>query len=272
MPVMIARVALGLALALLLVPLAPAGAETEVHASYRTYAVGLHVANVKAGFGLGPWSYQMQLAYHTTGLVGLFYQGHQINTVRGSWQEDQPAPFEFFGDGFWRGQHRTTLIDYEHGRPLVRDLEPPNEGERQPVPSDLQSNTIDTLSAMAELIRHVAATGRCETTVRTFDGRSVTEVTARTVGTETLTPTDLSLFSGQALRCDFEGRMLAGFRLGESNALQRAPLHGSAWLASVIPGAPPVPARMVFQTRWFGEATMYLTKVGPGQLLLHAMP
>jgi hypothetical protein len=247
-----------------------AAEDGAVHASYGTYAVGLHVADVDAAFGLGPWSYQMQLAYHTTGLAGLFYQGHQVNTVHGSWQDDEPEPREFFGDGFWRGMRRVTVIDYDRGQPEIREMVPPNETERQPVPGDLRANSIDTLSALAELIRRVAASGRCETTVRTYDGRRVTEVTAHTAGTETLAPTDRSMFSGPALRCDFEGRMLAGFLLSDSDEAHRRPLHGSAWLAPIVPDAPPVPVRMVFETRWFGDATMYLTRVGRGGLQSHA--
>ena len=34
---------------------------------------------------------------------------------------------------------------------------------------------------------------------------------------------------------------------------------GSAWMAPVLPGAPSLPVRIAFQTRWFGWATMYLT-------------
>ncbi len=255
-----------LVLAMLLAAPACAAEDGDVHAAYDTYAAGLHVANVEAGFGFGPWSYQVQLAYHTTGLVGFFFRGHQLNTVTGSWDDAQPAPHEFFGDGLWRGLHRITLIDYDRGMPVVRDLEPPNETERQDVPPDLRAHTVDTLSALAELMRNVAASGRCETTVRTYDGRRVTEVTARTVGKETLAPTDRSAFSGQALRCDFEGRMLAGFLLGDSDEAHRRPLHGSAWLAEAVPGTLPMPVRMTFETRWFGDATMYLTKAGPGPL------
>jgi hypothetical protein len=253
------------------VPMAPAWAASGaddggVHATYHTYAAGLYVANVKAGFGLGPWSYQVQIAFHTTGLVGFFYRGHQFNTVTGSWDSSQPAPREFYGDGEWRGLHRVTLIDYDRGLPQIRSLVPPNETERQKVPPDLQANTVDTLSALAELMRNVASSGRCETTVHTYDGRRVTEVAARTVGTETLEQTDRSTFSGRALRCDFEGRMLAGFLLGDSDEAHRRPLHGSAWLAEVVPGTVPMPVRMTFETRWFGDATMYLTKAGQGQL------
>jgi hypothetical protein len=74
-----------------------------------------------------------------------------------------------------------------------------------------------------------------------------------------LDPTNRSTFSGPTLRCDFEGRELAGFLIGEDDAEHHRPLHGSAWLAPLLPDAPPLPVRIAFQTRWFGWATMYLT-------------
>lgn len=240
--------------------------DDDVHAEFATYAAGLHIADVEAGFGFGPWSYQMQLAFHTTGLVGFFLRGHQWTTVTGSWDDTQPAPHEFLGDGEWRGQRRITLIDYEQGVPEIRTLVPPDEAERQKVPPALQVKTVDTLSAVAQLMRNVGASGRCEGTVRTYDGRRVMEIAAHTVGSEILAPTERSMFSGTTLRCDFEGHMLAGFLIGDTDEADRRPLHGSVWLAQVVPGAPPMPVRMTFQTRWFGDATMYLTKAAPGKL------
>jgi len=118
---------------------------------------------------------------------------------------------------------------------------------------------MDTLSALAQLMRRVETDGRCETSVRTYDGRRVLEVTAQTGAREELAPSGRSMFHGQALRCDFEGSELAGFLFGEDDPEHRRPLHGSAWLAPVLHDAPPLPVRIAFQTRWFGWATMYLT-------------
>jgi hypothetical protein len=133
------------------------------------------------------------------------------------------------------------------------------------VPSHLQANTVDTLSALAELMHRVAATGTCDGTVHTYDGRRATQAASHTAGLETLPPTDRSSFSGTALRCDFEEHMLAGFLDGDDETYRR-PLRGSAWLAQVVPGAMPLPVRLTLETRWFGDATMYLTEAGPGQL------
>ena len=59
--------------------------------AYDTYAAGIEVMQMHAFFGLGPWNYRIDLDYHTTGLVGVFYRGHQINAVRGLWDEDQAS-------------------------------------------------------------------------------------------------------------------------------------------------------------------------------------
>ena len=235
----------------------------EIRVAYDTYAAGLDVAAVSAAFALNQRSYEMRLAYHTTGLAGLFYHGHQYNTVHGIWDGMQPEPQSFYGSGVWSGTRRLTVIDYRNGEPEIRALLPSNRDERQPVPPDLQAHAMDTLSALALLMRRVADQGRCDASVHTYDGRRATELAAHTVREEMLPRTSRSIYSGPALRCDFEGRMLAGFKLGDDSPADRRPLHGSAWFAAPVPGEPPLPVRMQFETRWFGEATMYLTAAGP---------
>lgn len=245
---------------LLCVPAARAQPVPEQRAGYDIYAVGVPVAVLNTGFALGPSGYRIDLSFHTTGLVGWLYRGHQRSGAEGQWQGDRPAPRRFAGEGVWGGQARETLIDYAEGWPLVRSLVPPNDEEREPVPPELQANSVDALSAIAMLIRRVARTGRCEAEATTFDGRRAVDVAARTVGEEVLPPSARSIFTGRALRCDFEGRLLAGFLRDGDQAELRRPRHGSAWLAQVEPGAPPIPVRVDFETRWFGPATMYLTE------------
>jgi hypothetical protein len=56
----------------------------SLHVSYDTYAAGMRVAEVETGFSFGPWTYQLNLEYHTTGAVGFFFNGHQFGLVRSS--------------------------------------------------------------------------------------------------------------------------------------------------------------------------------------------
>ena len=236
----------------------------SLHASYDTYAAGVRVGEVETGFSFGPWTYQMNLGYHTTGMIGFFFRGHQFDLVNGVWHGKQAEPSRFVEEGVWRGEERRAEVDYQQCKPVVRQLVPPNAAEREDVPEAVRADSVDTLSAIAELIHAVEQTGRCEMKVRTYDGRRAVEIEARTVGDEVLAPTSRSSFAGKALRCDFSGRMLAGFKFSENRERDSKPMHGCAWLAPVAAGGPLVPVRLVFETRWLGDATMYLTATGPG--------
>ncbi len=231
-----------------------------VQASYAAYAAGLNVINMDAAFDVAPARYRVHLVYRTAGAFGALVSGQQDTMVEGRFAEGRAVPQRFYSAGTMRGQQRVTQIDYPAGQPVIRQLIPPADEEREPVSPERQANTIDTISAMAQLVHQVNVTGRCDGRVMTFDGRRLSELASRTVGEEILPATDRSSFAGQALRCTFEGRQLGGFMLdGDREALRR-PQLGSAWFASAVPGGPKVPVRVVFHTRWFGEATMYLTE------------
>jgi hypothetical protein len=127
----------------------------------------------------------------------------------------------------------------------------------------MQRDTLDSLSAMAFLVRQVAQTGRCDGTVRIFDGRRVLETSSHTVGMEVVRPDYRSKFQGTALRCDMRARQLAGFQHDADEAEIRRIHISQAWLAPLVPGQPALPVRVVFETRFFGSATAYLTEFGP---------
>lgn len=237
----------------------------EAHADYQMYARGLRIAHLESGFDLGPRNYRMEVAYRTFGLVGFLFRGHQLSSVAGAWNGDNAAPGQYTGDGYWRGAVRRTILDYHNGRPSLREQTPSNaDDEREEVPDAMLQGAIDTLSAMTELMRVASATGRCELSLRTYDGRRLTQLTARTVGYEELPATGRSVFSGRALRCDFSGQLLGGYRNSDGAVERGRARTSSAWLAQVVPGAPLLPVRIVFETPWFGDATMYLTASGIG--------
>ena len=74
-----------------------------------------------------------------------------------------------------------------------------------------------------------------------------------------------------ALRCDFEGRLLAGFRKGEDLEAARRPQTGTAWLGEAAPGRPVIPVRIDSVSRWFGTVTARLASFGPpGQVQARA--
>ena len=242
---------------------APAAAQpAPQHLSYEAYADGLNVMDVEADLAISPQTYRLKVSYHLTGVVSVFVNAESMTTVDGRFQGDTPVPRELFSAGQLRGQQRVTQIDWQNGRPIISQLVPPVEAERDPVPANEQAHTVDTLSAMASLLHQVALSGRCEGALNTFDGRRLSSIAAHTVGEEVLPKTERSSFQGPALRCDFEGRQLGGFVHDEDISVLRRPQLGSAWFASLAPGEPPVPVRITFRTRAFGAATMYLNASG----------
>nr|WP_294547311.1 DUF3108 domain-containing protein [uncultured Rhodopila sp.] len=243
---------------------ADAEAPTSLSAHYATYAAGLHVADIETAVSTSPRTYQMSVTFRTTGLAGFFYSGSQTGMVRGSWQGTNAVPAQYVGEGNWRGAKRLADIEYDHGQPKVRQLFPPNETEREPVPENLRANTIDMMSAMMQLVHAAGTTGRCEGFVRTYEGRRLVEIEAHTVGPEILPPSGRSSFAGRALRCDFSTRLLAGFSLDGDRAREGRPMHGSAWLAPVVAGGAPMVVRVSFDTRWVGDAITELTGVDAG--------
>jgi len=234
---------------------------------YAAYVGGLNVLNLDASFDLNEPDYRVEITFETAGVLATFLNGRQVSRVEGG-VEPGPAgrllPATYRSDGLWRGRTRLTEIDYRADPPRI-ELDPPNTSERELVPAELQAGTVDALTALAALLRRVAATGRCEGEARLFDGRRVTDMTARTEGSETLAPHRYGSYSGTALRCGFEGRQVAGFWTGRDRTEQASPRSGTVWFASPAPGAPLMPVRIEADTGSFGRGIIHLTAVGQGQ-------
>ncbi len=255
-----------LGLALLLAPAARANPPvSRVALTFEAYAVGLHILNVQAFLGLGPWNYQVELSARTVGIARLLHPGQQVFTARGDWRDGDPVPDRYLSQGTWGGAPKHTLIEFDHGQPEVRVLEPANPPERAPVPPDLTGGSVDLLSALAALTKEVERSGSCALNLRLFDGRTLREITAHSAGEVNLPPSGRSSFAGPALRCDFAGRTLAGFLRGDAET-NDPEMHGSVWFGAPQPGGPKVPVRIGFATHLFGTATAYLTGAEEGAI------
>ncbi len=251
-----------------LVALAPAAAVAETgrsftSLSYITQVAGMRVMVTEADVQMDARGYRVDIATRTAGAYGVLFRGETRSLAQGLWAGALVAPQRYAATGSWRGTPRHTLLEYEMGQPSVLQLEPPIEREREPIPVPLQRETIDTISAAALLSRRASLTGRCDGEARTFDGRRLIEVAARTSGMETLDADEAlallgAMRTGPVLRCDFEGRLLAGFMLEGDRVAAAQPQKGTAWLARLGPGSPLLPVRLRFEMRWLGSATMTL--------------
>ncbi len=254
----------------------PAGARAAttgtVTVAYEGFAHGLIVLKLSATLTMTKAGYTGRLTMRTAGMVGWLVHMDNDSQVAGRFADGQAVPLTYDSTGSMRGVARTTHITYQNGVPHVAVLYPPVELDRTAVPADQTAATMDTLSAMAALMREAGERGTCDGTAKLFDGRRLTALTAHTVGPETLPASSKSPYAGPTLRCDFEGVRLAGFVKADSEAQQRLPRRGTAWLAPLVPGAPPVPVRVAFENKLLGQVMLYLTSVSgsPGAVAQNA--
>jgi len=233
-------------------------------AEYTGISHGLQVMKLAGSLSFTPTGYAMHVTFRTTGMINMVVHSDNDSQAVGTFQGDAVVPHLFFGSGNLRGTDRATRIEYANGNPVVRVLSPPVEKERSPIPPEDTRHTIDTLSALALLIRQVGQSGTCGGSVTTFDGRRLALQTAHAAGEVVLPPTDRSIFSGRALQCDLTGQQLGGFVNNENEDDLKKPRYGTAWLANMVAGAPPVPVKVIFENRFLGHVTLYLTSVSGG--------
>ena len=262
-----AKRGIGLALGLVLLgPTAGSGAPTGgFTAEYVGYSHGLLVLRLAGSLVFTPAGYDVTVSYRAAGLVGVVLHADSESRAVGRFVDGQARPSVFTVSGHLRGAARATRITYADSGPVIETLIPPVEQERSVVPPADTRRTIDTLSAAAALIRQMGQDGRCDGTARTFDGRRLALQSVHMVGPDLLDRTTRSIFAGKALRCDIEGQQVAGFIRGENQDELRRPRRGTAWLADLLPNAPPVPVRIVFENRLLGQVTLYLSALTPAK-------
>jgi Protein of unknown function (DUF3108) len=253
--------------------LASAGAHAastgSFKAEYDGYSHGLVTLKMSASLTLTPTGYSGRLAFHTAGLVGFMVHVESDSQVAGHFDGERAVPESFSSTGVLHGTTRTVSMHWHDSNPVIDAIAPPPEPERTKVPPELQAHTIDALSAMAALVRQANDGSRCDGDVTVFDGRRLSHMAAHFVGHELPPPSAKSHYDAPALRCDFEGQEVAGFLKNESEADQRRTRHGSAWLAPLLPDAPMVPERIVFEHKVLGQVTLYLTSVTAGPVAGH---
>ncbi len=253
-------------------PAARAADTGSLDMQFDGYAHGLIVLKVGANLTLTPTGYAGRLTLRTAGMINWLSHMDSDSTVVGHFRGDAVAPEHYDSSGTVHGKFKAMHIAYRAGLPVIEAQDPPSDPTRTAVPAADTAGTTDTLSAMALLIRRVGAGGKCDGSVRLFDGRRLSTLIATTAGEAALPPSPKTQFNGRALRCDFVGTRIAGFVKSDDAAQQQRPRHGTAWLASVVPGAPPVPVRVTFDNHALGSVTLYLTQVtgGPGVVAQNA--
>ena len=162
----------------------------------------------------------------------------------------------------FRGAIQQVDVSWKRGVPRVHvSGEEPEGGTRDAVPADLQRNTIDPLSAVAELARGLARDGKCGGRFPVFDGLRRYDLVFADRGAVDLESSGKDPWSGPARLCEARFRMLGGGWRGDVKP-EDNPNRILAWLRPVYPGSGPVPVRFRIEAE-AGALDVHLRAASP---------
>jgi Protein of unknown function (DUF3108) len=216
--------------------------------NYAIYFGGLHVIDMAIDLDLAASGYDVTTRIRTVGLAGWIAPWQSVATTEGTIRGLRLEPRRHRMDGEFRGHRRSVAIDFAGADVVdIRIIPPPAQDDgRDPVTREQMHGALDPTSALLAVTRRIAAGQGCVGREPVFDGRRRYDVVVVDSAADTLPANDYSLFSGPALRCDFEFVPIAGYesRPAESEERKRRFRTGRAWFAELVPGRPAVPVRI----------------------------
>jgi len=224
---------------------APSAADDRVTLDYQIYFGGLNVMQLGVDVGVSPDAYGVTARVQTVGVAGFVAPWTSVATSEGSIEAGRIEPRLHRVHGEYRGNTRTTAIDFDDNGEVagVALHPPPGKGPNDQVPEALRRGAIDPPSALFALTRLMSQDGRCEGRMRVFDGRRRYDVVLADRGHEALSANSYSAFQGSALRCDFHFEPIVSEYVAQPDRKRRF-RSGRAWFAELIPGRPVVPVRL----------------------------
>ncbi len=196
----------------------PAGAADDpirpaVGLDYAIYIGGLEALSANVMIASDSTRYDVEIKAGTAGALGKLYPWEIHVGSKGNIAGDTLQPIEHVQRNNFQGKDRSVTLSYDgHGGFLERKTVPDaQEDDRDPVPPDMTRDTLDIVSGLLAGLRAVDRTGVCDGRVPVFDGRRRFDLVYHDDGHETLEASDVSVYSGDALRCAVKVEPVAGF-------------------------------------------------------------
>ncbi len=203
---------------------------------------GFHAGNANLQLEVGEGSYSVRFSAESQGLVRLLFRwGFELN-VRGTLETADVyplQPIEYLSKRYHRDGHVERHVRFRSGR--AETVLPEGAAPYPyPVPSEERVEVLDPASALLAAGLVLARTGRCEQTIRLFDGKTRSDmVLTESPALQPRTP------DTEIKRCAFHVRPVAGY---SEKRLRKPPVQGEMWFRPHGDGLM-VPARLETRTR-----------------------
>ncbi len=223
-----------------------------VETTYDIYVGGLHLVTAHI------WFEEQGNVFHTIvraqdlGLLARFLPWNTILESYGRIKGDHFEPKEFFTRDEWNHKPKITKLHFNAKGDITPEFIPPSGPEnREEVTLEQRIGSLDPVTALLQMLAHVAVDNSCAIPVPVFDGKRRFDIVGRDDGNDTLNEPDYEAYSGKARQCAADFKMISGewkdaeharfWKKTESEA-GREPFH--IWLASPAKGMPEIPVRM----------------------------
>jgi hypothetical protein len=261
----------GLALLLAATSAAPAA-----ELVYDVYVGGVRLVETRVSLDLGADTYDISLDAALVGIAADF--GDWRSDVRSEGRLDgiAPAPRRNIVARMRNGATKTTTMDFRGAGVVDIAFDPPPDKPKpQMVPASALVAAVDPLSGVVGMLA-AAAEARCgDRPVPLYDGRRLYEASLSDGGEVMLARSEFGLYGGPARRCTVTLEpKLGDFSFGDERRGGRPTeyLQGNGripdrrvletWMASPVPGVPPVPVRMESDSPW-GRIVIHLRQARP---------
>lgn len=200
--------------------------------AYSVFVHGLHVMNIQASYWLTDQQYGVGAQVKTTALFGLFMKTDLAMQAQGRFDGQTAEPEKFDSSGWSRRRMRHATILYHDKTPEVTVMDPV-ETDREPVSADERQGAIDVLSTLMAILHQARSTNACQGQGKLFDGLRLTTLSLQTAGEQRLPSGGPWDWGEIALRCDFVGQQVKGFKFSSDKSKLHNPQPGRVWFEKI---------------------------------------
>jgi hypothetical protein len=180
---------------------------------YKIYIGGLEALAATVTIASETARYDVEITARTAGAIGKLFPWTITIASKGNISGDTLQPVIHQQISNFQGKDRSVFLKYDgHGGFLERTVVPdPHEDARDEVPAEMTRDSLDIVSGVLAGLRAVDRTGHCDGKVPVFDGRRRFDLVYADDGHETLEPSSVAVYGGDALKCRVEVQPVAGF-------------------------------------------------------------
>jgi Protein of unknown function (DUF3108) len=220
--------------------------------NYDIYVGGIHLVAAQIWFEEQGSTYHTVVKASTYGFIGKLVPWHTFLEAHGRIVGDRFKPEAFYTRDEWAKKPKITKLTFTAKGDVVPEFDPPNtDKNREIVTPEQRLNSLDPISALLQMLGHVAVENSCSIPVPVFDGKRRFDITGRDEGYGMAGDEDYETYSGKARLCGGDFKMISGeWKDGEhahfwqktETESGRDPFH--IWLAAPAKNMPEIPVRL----------------------------